>query len=252
MIKDLIDLIKKAGGIEELEKQIHIQEQSDLNNKTDLKATTPPNKIVNKSLVNKIKNRASLLKLRTPISNGVSQPPPEKELSTTLQKQMPIESFLLEETTKKYSSINRFSRPTSQSVRVEKFPESDAILIEKPQYTSILRKKTAKPEVIAENDYNNDSDRDTLNNEENSKLTINDKKYTTIKRFKPVADINEEYSESEEQEEIVEQISRTINTSKSPPKYINLNRRRLSTTEKLVYLYKDLCRDKVLRNNVAE
>lgn len=226
VIKELIDLIKKAGGIEELEKQINIQEQSDSSNiKSDLKATTPASTI-NKSLVDKIKNRASLFKSRPPLFNGASQPEKvvsniretyveqKASISTPSTSQAPLE------TQKKYNSINRFSRPQPQSAGVEKIPESDAVLIEKPQYTSILRRKPVKPEVIVENDYNNDSDRN-LSNEENSETS---KKYASINRTRaPII-------ETDDSEEIEDEESLTTTTSKAPSKYINLNRRRLTTT----------------------
>lgn len=224
VIKELIDLIKKAGGIEELERQINAQEQSDTSNiKSDSKATTPATTI-NKSLVDKIKNRASLFKSRPPLFNGASQPEklPEQKASTTTQStsQAPAE------TPKKYNSINRFSRPQPQSAGVDKIPESDAVLIEKPQYTSILRRKPVKPEVIAENDYNNDSDRNTSNEETPSRDA--NKKYASISRPRaPVVEVVES-DESDDSEELEDEIAITT-TTKAPSKYINLNRRRLTT-----------------------
>lgn len=222
VIKELIELIKKAGGIEELERQINNQEQSETSNiKSDSKATTPAT-IINKSLVDKIKNRASLFKSRPPLFNGASQPEkiPEQKASTTTQSssvnQAPVEAQ------KKYNSINRFSRPQSQNAGVEKIPESDAILIEKPQYTNILRRKPAKPEVIAENDYNNDSDRNA-SSEDNSNTG---KKYASISRPRAPVPVSE--SEEEEDDDEIEE-EEIITTTKAPSKYINLSRRRLTT-----------------------
>jgi chitinase len=220
VIKELIELIKKAGGIEELEKQINIQEQSDTSYiKSDSKATTPASTI-NKSLVDKIKNRASLFKSRPPLFNGASQPEKVVEAKISTSTQAPIE------TPKKYNSINRFSRPQPQSAGVEKIPESDAILIEKPQYTSILRRKPVKPEVIIENDYNNDSDRNS-SNEENLE---NNKKYASINRTRAPVIETIDTEESDDSEEVDEALTTTTTTTKVPSKYINLNRRRLTTT----------------------
>lgn len=225
VIKELIELIKKAGGIEELEKQINIQEQIETSNiKSDSKATTPASAI-NKSLVDKIKNRASLFKSRPPLFNGASQPEKNVEAKINTSTQAPIDM------PKKYNSINRFSRPHPQSAGVEKVPESDAIIIEKPQYTSILRRKPVKPEVIIENDYNNDSDRN-LSNEESLE---NKKKYTSISRTRLPVMETIDTEESDNSEEIEEVLTTTTTTTKAPSKYINLNRRRLSTTtEQLV------------------
>lgn len=230
VIKELIELIKKAGGIEELEKQINNQEQTDTSN---IKSATTPATTINKSLVDKIKNRATLFKSRAPLFNGASQPEkiPEQKTSTTTQST----SQVAVETPKKYNTINRFSRPQSQNAGVDQVPESDAVIIEKPQYTSIARKKPVKPEVITENDYNHDPDRSASVDEE-SKSGNSAKKYTNISRKRvpvPVVEVVEsdedDEDEDEEEEEIVT-FAPTTTTTKTPSKYINLNRRRATTT----------------------
>lgn len=240
VIKELIDLIKKAGGIEELEKQLNFQDHGDSSNiKSDSKVTTPAT-IINKSLVDKIKNRASIFKSRTPLFNGASSPEKiiEQKTSTTTQSsssQAPVE------TSKKYNSINRFSRPQAQNDGVDKIPESDAVLIEKPQYTSILRRKPAKPEVIAENDYNHDSDR-VSSKEEKTNVDYN-KKYASISRPRgPVIIEAGESDENDDEEELEEEeiAITTTKTTKAPSKYINLNRRRVTTSAAEIKLVKKL------------
>lgn len=220
VIKELIELIKKAGGIEELEKQLNIQEQGDGNSK--LSATSAPTSTINKSLVEKIKNRGSLFKSRPPLFNGASQP--EKIAEQKASTSTPLSSQVAAETPKKYNTINRFSRPQSQNSGIESIPQSDAVLIEKPQYTSIARRKPAKPEVITENDYNNDSDRSV---EESSNSTPeNNKRYTSISRPRvPVPEDNSEESDEIDEEDDIP----STTTSRAPSKYINLSRRRLTT-----------------------
>lgn len=230
VIKELIELIKKAGGIEELEKQISNQEET---SKVDSKATTPTSATtINKSLVDKIRNRASLFKPRPPLFNGASQPERPTEQKTTSEK--PPNSDEKEQfVPRKYNAINRNSRPEPQSAGIEKIPESDAVLIEKPQYTSILRRKPAKPEVIVENDYNNDSDRTS---EETSKTVSKEsdvsKKYTSISRpRRPQEQIIEESDNENEEDEIETTVRTTASTSRSTNKYVNLSRRRSTTPE---------------------
>jgi hypothetical protein len=119
-------------------------------------------------------------------------------------------------------------------------------LIEKPQYTSILRRKPAKPEVIVENDYNNDSDRTSA---EVSKTASNEseisKKYTSISRPRrpQVQVIEETESDEEENDEANDEIETTVrttaSTSRSTNKYVNLSRRR-STTSAPEEKYKNL------------
>lgn len=227
----MIELIKKAGGIEELEKQINNQEETS-SGKVDSKVTTPTSATtINKSLVDKIRNRASLFKPRPPLFNGASQPERTTEQKTSSEK--PSNSDEKEQfIPKKYNAINRFSRPEPQSSGIDEIPESDAVLIEKPQYTSILRRKPAKPEVIVENDYNNDSDRTS---EETSKTVSNEsdvsKKYTSISRpRRPQEQIIEESdSDDDEEDEIETTVRTTASTSRSTNKYVNLSRRRSTT-----------------------
>jgi len=231
----LIELIKKAGGIEELEKQINIQEDPS-SGKVDSKVTTPTSATtINKSLVDKIRNRASLFKPRPAIFNGASQPERPAEQKTSTEK--PAKNDEKEQyVPKKYNAINRFSRPEPQSAGIEEIPESDAILIEKPQYTSILRRKPAKPEVIVENDYNNDSDRTSG---EVSKTVSNEsevsKKYTSISRPRRPQEqvIEETESDDEEDDDANDEIETTVrttaSTSRPTNKYVNLSRRRSTT-----------------------
>jgi chitinase len=236
----LIELIKKAGGIEELEKQISIQEDS---SSSSGKSATTPATIINKSLVDKFKNRAQLFKSR-PIFNGASQAErSEQKTSSSTSTQKAVASSSDEKPSsslpKKYNAINRFSRPDAQNLGVSQIPESDAVLIEKPQYTSIQRRKPVKPEVIAENDYNNDSDRSSVENESKVSSSVNDaevsKKYTSISRQrKPVVEVVEDSEEDEDEEEDFEEDEEITTkaakiTTKAPSKYISLSRRRSTT-----------------------
>jgi chitinase len=234
-------LIKKAGGIEELEKQIYAQEDN-FNAKNDKQATTP-SAIIKQSLVEKIKNRSSLFKPRAPIFNGASQPDKvvtEKKSSSIAPEQSTI-SLSVTPTTqspKKYNSISRFSRPQSQTQTQNAdndapSNDSEVKVIEKPQYSSIARRKPVKPEVVAENDYNNDPEKLT-SVEETSKASEVSKKYATISRTRrPQQTIVEESVESEDsdeddedaEEEAPVRVSTTTST-KAPSKYINLSRRR--------------------------
>lgn len=227
VIKELIELIKKAGGIEELEKQINIQEQTDTN--SNIKSATTPATTINKSLVDKIKNRATLFKSRAPLFNGASQPEKVAEQKASTTTTQSTSQVAAEETPKKYNTINRFSRPQSQNTGADKSESDAAVSNEKPQYTSIARKK---PAVITENDYNNDSDRSSADAESSSGNSA--KKYTNISRKRvPVVEVVEsdedDEDEDEEEDEIVT-FAPSTTTTKIPSKYINLNRRRVTTT----------------------
>lgn len=233
VIKELIDLIKKVGGVEELERQLNLQEDGAAVT-ISLKpiqggATTPPS-IINKSLYEKIKNRASVLKTR-PAFNGASQPELKERDETREQKttQTSTEATSPSLLSKKYNTVNRNSRPGPQSAGIESLPESDKVLIDKPQYTSI-RRKPVKPAVISENDYNGDSE--SASREESS--TEAAKKYASINRSRrpqvqPVEE--EEDDDSEEVDESEIPTRSTVTTAKPTSRYVNLSRRRSTTAE---------------------
>jgi chitinase len=240
VIKELIDLIKKAGGIDQLEKQLNLQEDGPsvpVNSRNGQTSTTQSS-IISKSLYEKIKNRGSLFKPRTNF-NGASQPEnrvekteskEKKDTTTTTSTEAPIAA------NKKYATVNRFSRPNPQSAGIESLPESDAVLIEKPQYTSIRRKPAAKPSVVAENDYNGDSE--SSSHEESKPAQIDSKKYATISRLrrpsspKPVEADEDEDESDDDEAEIPSRFGATSTSQKPTSKYVNLSRKRVTTTEK--------------------
>lgn len=242
VIKELIDLIKKVGGVEELERQLNLQEDGaavTIKPKNNAQGVTTPASIISKSLYDKIKNRASVLKTR-PNFNGASQPERALEKSESKEKK-PSERKTTAATTteasavtKKYNSVNRFSRPSSQSAGIESLPESDAVLIEKPQYTSIRRKPAVKPAVISENDYNGDSESSREETTTAKPQSESQKKYASINRSRrPQVQVVEDDDESDEAEEDIPVVTTTTTsttTSKPTTKYLNLSRRR-STTE---------------------
>lgn len=227
VIKELIDLIKKAGGIEELEKQLNLHEDGApvVSSKNDPKATTPSS--ISKSLYDKIKNRASVFKTR-PNFNGASQPERVLDRSETTEKLVTSTSTVISEASvpsKKYSTVNRFSRPNPQNAGIENLPESDAVLIEKPQYTSIQRRPVVKPAVVAENDYNSDIEN---SREESVEPPAQRQKYASINRGRPQVKVDKEDESEEDEEEIRTPVTQST-TTKPTSRYVNLSRRRSTT-----------------------
>lgn len=234
VIKELIDLIKKVGGVEELERQLNLQEDSSSETKSGSKSTTPSS-IISKTLYEKIKNRASVLKTR-PAFNGASQP--EVNLERASSKEQRPTTTTVKSTTeasispKKYNTVNRFSRPGPQNDGIESLPESDAVLIEKPQYTSI-RRKPVKPAVVAENDYNGDSENSSV--EEAPKVESDSvKKYASINRSRrpQVQPVEDDESDEVEIDTVTRApaISSTSSKPTSKYSYLNLSRRRTTTS----------------------
>lgn len=234
VIKELIDLIKKVGGVEELERQLNLQDDGTAvtlslkTNQQDARSTTPAS-IISKQLYDKIKNRASVLKTR-PAFNGASQPELKVESEERLNRPLPTSTTEGSTGSKKYNTVNRFSRPSPQNAGIDSLPESDAVLVEKPAYTSIRRKPAAKPAIIAENDYNGESE--NLLRElstEGSRETEPSKKYASINRQRrPQAQtpVVKSGDTDEEGEDFVEIVS---TTAKPTSKYVSLSRRRQMT-----------------------
>lgn len=241
VIKELIDLIKKAGGIDQLEKQLNLHEDSPSApvNSRNGQVSTTPSSIISKTLYEKIKNRGSLFKPRNNF-NGASQPESILEKTESKEKKSTAAPTTTSSTdapvaaNKKYASVNRFSRPSPQNDGIESLPESDAVLIEKPQYTSIRRKPAVKPAVVAENDYNGDSDNSS--HEATTPAEVdNKKKYATISRLrrpqaKPAAVEEDDDDDDDEEVEIPSRSAATSTSAKPTSKYVNLSRRRVTTT----------------------
>lgn len=231
VIKELIDLIRKVGGVEELERQLNIHEDVGSESKSGQKVTTPSS-IISKSLFDKIKNRASVLKTK-PAFNGASQP--ERKVERTETKEKKANPSASTEATaavpKKYESVNRFSRPSPQNDGIDALPESDAILIEKPKYTSIRRKPAVKPAVVAENDYNSESENLTIEGTRVASVEPESgKKYASINRSKrPQVQKVEEEDDDDDDDELEVVPLQTTPKSKPTSKYINLSRRRQTT-----------------------
>lgn len=234
VIKELIDLIKKVGGVEELERQLNLQEEGSSDSKSGSKSTTPSS-IISKTLYEKIKNRASVLKTR-PAFNGASQPELSLERASS-KEQRPTTTTATSTTeasivSKKYNTVNRFSRPGPQNAGIESLPESDAVLIEKPQYTSI-RRKPAKPAVVAENDYNGDSENSSAEEPSAPKVESDSaKKYASINRSRrpQVQPVEEDESDEVEIETPTRTPAISYTSAKPTSKYLNLSRRRSTTS----------------------
>ena len=145
VIKELIDLIKKVGGIEELEKQLkqnqdgsHVLYDPNQASSTLTITTTPPSihkklyeKILRKpipSVVDAVKDLAVAQVIHTTESSSGSG----GDDSGATKNQLP-----------KYSSIYRAtnSRPAPQNDGLDEFSESEGLRNEKPQYITITRNR---------------------------------------------------------------------------------------------------------------
>ncbi|XP_058444493.1 mucin-2-like [Malaya genurostris] len=206
VIKELIALIKKVGGIEELERQLQAQEDGSVvlkDTQTDQISTTPST--ISKSLYERVLSRAG---------NG-------------LQKFRPALTFTQTDksgsTENKYSSVVRNSNTNSrvgpQNEGIEQLPEFEGVFKERPKYVTLNRARPTKSSA------EDDADDDDIEEEENQPSTYATKrptsspKYVSIRRQRPTPVV--ENIEDEEEE--------NVHYSS-----VNRNRFRQTTTEQAV------------------
>lgn len=150
VIKELILLIKKVGGLDELEKQL--QMRLNLNQNSPIvgmngKTTTTTVSPISKSLYNKVLNtkRGSFRN-----QNVAGNTRSDAETQPIVQRQ---------NKENKYSSVIRNSRPRPQNDGIDLLSEIEGgdVIREKPKYTTITRTHAPKPQNADDDDDDEDS-----------------------------------------------------------------------------------------------
>lgn len=171
VIKELIDLIKKAGGIEQLEKQFNLESGS----KSTQQQTPTIQPLISKSLYEKVLNSAS----------GRSFLPKNRYSFSTQRNTTGTDSSAESGKTStgnnKYSSVIRNSRPGPQNDGLDKLPDYDGVIRERPQYVTINRQGgTQSANKRVQNDDNdNDDDSDEGTEEEIKPKQSNSSRFST-------------------------------------------------------------------------
>lgn len=245
VIKELIDLIKKVGGLEELEKQIKFHDDkailTDLNTKEV--STTPAT--ISKSLYEKVlsrtsagtfapKSRFSQLFNRKVERNQVDRSETEVEEKVVTRQN----------SDNKYSSVIRNSRPSAQNEGLDKLSELDGGLIkERPKYVTINRTRPTQPfngndeEIEKENleDEEEDDDEEEISqNQRNRYNTTPQPQYVTIRRRPTTQSAtnnnNDDDEEEDDEEEIIANHRPTYQSNTQGPQYSSIQRRRPTTS----------------------
>jgi chitinase len=213
-------LIKKVGGLDELEKQLKFQSDDTpvlVNAKSNDVSTTPPS--INKSLFERVLNRASINKN---VFNG----------GTQIIKSRTENKEKVKDTKPRFNSVNSRSGP--QSAGLDKLPELEGFLREKPQYVTLKRNNTRPPPASSESDYNeaqesSDGTESSVEEAERPQPQKNTFKYTSIRRERPsVVTKVEEKTEDDEDED--EEVETTVRPAKRP-QYVSFSRQRVRTEE---------------------
>lgn len=209
VIKELITLIKKVGGLDELEKQLQLRlslnENSPIVN-GGAKTTTTMSPI-SKSLYEKvISTRRGLTQNRKEsVVVGSTRAPTESVTEPILQRQ---------NKENRYSSVVRNSRPRPQNDGIDQLSEVEggAVIHERPQYVTITRTQSPRTSTAADDtDFDEEEEEDAGH---------------------PAAHGDDE---EEEEEEYVQPVrAKTTTTHQPTHSYVNIRRSRPTTptTEK--------------------
>ncbi|KAJ6638460.1 Acidic mammalian chitinase [Pseudolycoriella hygida] len=162
VLKELIDIIKKLGGLEQLEKQL--RQQGDA--KTEESPTAPT--LISKSLYEKVLNSAT----------GRNLLPNSRYTSTSTFGRNNSDS-----SNNKYSSVIRNSRPGPQNSGLERQDEVDTIQ-ERPKYVTINRQSLSSKNKKEEKD-DNIEDEESDEREASFGYTTSQPQYVNIQRTRP-------------------------------------------------------------------
>lgn len=173
VLKELIDIIKKLGGLEQLEKQLRQQEDGSMvlkgAAKTEQSPTAPT--LISKTLYEKVLNSAT----------GRNFLPNSRYTSTSTFGRNNSESSTNGKTSNKYSSVIRNSRPGPQNSGIERQDDIDAIQ-ERPKYVTINRQSQSPNN---RNDEDRTDDEDSAEKETSSGYTTSQPQYVNIQRTRP-------------------------------------------------------------------
>lgn len=218
VIKELIDLIKKLGGIEQLERQLNIDATT--TKSSDTKPTNQP--VISKALYQKVLSGAV---------SGRSFVPRNRYSIGTQQNSAKTESDsgLVQGSVgaNKYSSVIRNSRPEAQSAGVDRLSDNERVSAgnERPQYVTIKR-PSVKPSSIEDDLDEDDEEEDVVEDEDavivpaRRATTTSSPKYVNISRRrgttteKPSSSEEEEEDDNEEEEETTSRVKYNTFTRK--------------------------------------
>lgn len=169
VLKELIDIIKKLGGLEQLEKQL--RQQGDKND-TKTESPTAPT-LISKSLYEKVLNSAT----------GRNFLPNSRYTSSSTFGRNNSDSAN-GKTLNKYSSVIRNSRPGPQNSGIERQDEVDTIQ-ERPKYVTINRHSQSSSNKNEEAAEDKIDDEESDDKDATYVYTTSQPQYVNIQRTRP-------------------------------------------------------------------
>ncbi|XP_039153421.1 mucin-5AC isoform X10 [Drosophila simulans] len=205
VIKELIDLIRKVGGVEQLEKHLLRNKDGSITlkeNSATGAATTPST--ISKSLYDRVLSRPGTLSSFSRNRFKISDATETSTEATASSSSSRGSSTLTSNTNSKYSSVLRGnSRQGPQNEGIEKLAEFDGFLKERKQYVTINRHRSAsqgddEEHADQQEEEENLAEVETTTRRPLSSITPS---YTSLRRSRPttVAPSAEESNEEAEQ-----------------------------------------------------
>lgn len=237
VIKELITLIKKVGGLDELEKQLQLR--LSLNENSPIvnggSKTTTTMSPISKSLYEKvISTRRGLPQNRKESVVGSTRAPTETVTESIVQRQ---------NKENRYSSVVRNSRPRPQNDGVDQLSKLDGgvVVHERPQYVTITRTQSPRTSTTADDaDFDEEegeddqfaAHEDDVEEEEEDMQPVRAKTTTThqpthsyvnIRRSRPTTPTTEKEVQAEEDEDESSNVKQTTRMQ-----YVSIKRTRPS------------------------
>ncbi|XP_033169250.1 mucin-5AC isoform X5 [Drosophila mauritiana] len=205
VIKELIDLIRKVGGVEQLEKHLLRNKDGSITlkeNSATGAATTPST--ISKSLYDRVLSRPGTLSSFSRNRFKISDATETSTEATASSSSSRGSSTLTSNTNSKYSSVLRGnSRQGPQNEGIEKLAEFDGFLKERKQYVTINRHRSASQGDDEEHTDQQEEEENLAEVETTTRRPLSSitPSYTSLRRSRPttVAPPAEESNEEAEQ-----------------------------------------------------
>lgn len=219
VIKELITLIKKVGGLDELEKQLQVRLNLTQRISIDAKTTASP---ISQSLYNKV--------------IGTKR-------GTTQQNEPLIQRQNKEQ---RYSTLYRNSRP-AQNEGIQTLPEIDGggVIRERPQYTTITRTQSPKSadeddvedgEETAGNDDETDEEKATVeSSQDGGRFKTPTYQYVNIQRARSSTAAPQTENGDDDEDDGPTESNYSPVTAATPPRMQYVNIQRVRPTKQQFY-----------------
>ncbi|BFG01757.1 serine/arginine repetitive matrix protein 2 [Drosophila madeirensis] len=232
VIKELIDLIRKVGGVEQLEKHLLRNKDGSITLKENSASGAPTTpSTISKSLYDRVLSRPGTLNSFTRNRLRVSETPAAAAAATPETRTE--SSSNSNSNYSKYSSVLRGnSRQGPQNEGIEKLTEFDGFLKERKQYVTINRHRSSSQGEAESDSESEEAAEEQSEGETTTRRPISaaTPSYTSLRRARPSTTATPAAAESSQEQEEEEEEEQSLSQVKS---YASLSRQRgRGTSEK--------------------